>query len=250
VIFLENEQKKEGGESISEDSAKIPEQRNNLTEEKPISDKVLVFSAVFIIVLLALFFVGFSYFKQEPKTIEELHILNIEGKLNEKRGYMYKGVYSFITLDNVWYTQLKSPSGSKLYDIAFRYSPKDIEGIKIIGGLNKSLFDDDKSIYVTFDPSGKDFSHVALAVGDFDTHMIKSFGKEIIAACDKNGTDECKERPIINCTNTDKPVLYVKEDEKSELIYENNCIIVQGNGFDLVKGVDRALFDFYGIMTD
>jgi len=42
--------------------------------------------------------------------------------------------------------------------------------------------------------------------------------------------------------------LYVKEANESKVYFDDNCIVVEGSGFDLVKGVDRVLFYFYGIM--
>jgi len=43
-------------------------------------------------------------------------------------------------------------------------------------------------------------------------------------------------------------VLYVKESEKFRVYYNDNCIVVEGNGFDLVKGVDRILYNLYNVM--
>jgi len=216
--------------------------------DKPVSDKALIIGAA-IIILAFVFFISFVVLsKSQPKTIEELHLLNIQGKLRPEQGYMYNGVYSFVTDGDVWYTQLQTPEGERLFNLAFRYGPKDVEDVKISGFLNLTLFEQESAIYVTFNPLGSDFSHVALAVGDFDTHMIKAFGKEIIAACDTNETVECETRPLITCDNTDKPVLYIQEDVESEVILDNNCIIVKGSDFDLVKGVDRVLYQFYNIM--
>ncbi|MEK6869440.1 MAG: hypothetical protein AABX74_04375, partial [Nanoarchaeota archaeon] len=67
-------------------------------------------------------------------------------------------------------------------------------------------------------------------------------------ACDKNETNACANRPIITCDNTDKLVLYVKEANNSGVYFDDNCIVIEGNGFDLVKGVDRVLYDFYEII--
>jgi len=43
-------------------------------------------------------------------------------------------------------------------------------------------------------------------------------------------------------------VLYVKEANNSRVYFDDNCIVVEGSGFDLVKGVDRILYDFYKII--
>ena len=215
---------------------------------KKSSDIVLILSIITIILI----FIGIITYsilnKQQPKTLEDLHVLNLKGKLKPEQGYVYKGVYSFVTLDNLWYTQLTSPKGVKIYSLALRYSPKDLKDILIEGNLNAEFFNNKSEFFVTFNPTGNEFSYVGLAVADFNTHMSKVFEKKPIAACDRNETEPCKTRPIVTCSDADKFVLYIKEADKFRTYYNNNCIVVEGNGFDLVKGVDRILYNLYNIM--
>ena len=217
-------------------------------EEPASSDKPLILGIAGI-VLVVIAIISYSVFnKEQPSTLEDLHVLNLQGKLKPEQGYVYKGVYSFVNFDGVWHTQLKSPKGTKIYNMALRYSPKEIEDITIDGSLNKQFFDNQAEFFVTFNPTGNDFSMVALAVADFDTHMAKVFEKKPIAACDRNETDVCRERPIVTCSDNDKLVLYIREASRSRVYYSSNCIVVEGAGFDLVKGVDRVLYNLYGIM--
>ena len=221
---------------------------NAQEEPKKSSEKILIVS-ISIIVLLFISVIAFSIInKPQPKTLEDLHVLNLKGKLKPEQGYVYKGVYSFVTLDNLWYTQLTSPKGAKIYSLALRYSPKDLKGIAIEGTLDTEFFNNQSNFYNTFNPTGKELSYVSLAVADFSTHMAKVFEKDPIAACDRNETEACKTRPIVTCEDAGKLVLYIKESERFRAYYNNNCIVVEGNGFDLVKGVDRVLYNLYGIM--
>ena len=87
-----------------------------------------------------------------------------------------------------------------------------------------------------------------MAVGEFDQNIIKAFGKIPIAACDKNETEACATRPIITCDNTDRAVLYLQQEPETKVIFDNNCIIVQGIGAEIVRAVDRLLLKLYGIM--
>ena len=144
--------------------------------------------------------------------------------------------------------QLKSPKGTKEYSMAMRYSPKDLANISIEGRLDSKIFDNSTDFYVTFNPTGKSLSYVGLAVADFDTHMAKVFEKEPVAACDRNETEPCQSRPIVTCSDGDRLVLYIKESDRSRVYYNSNCIVVEGNGFDLVRGVDRVLYNLYNIM--
>ena len=217
-------------------------------EEHKSSDKPLFIVIGFIALIIAALAAYSILHKEQPKTLEDLHVLNLQGKLKPEQGYVYNGVYSFVKFDDVWHTQLKSPKGTRVYSMALRYSPKEIEDIAIEGILNKQFFDNQSEFFVTFNPTGNDFSKVALAVADFDTHMAKVFEKKPIAACDRNETEVCKERPIITCSDNDKLVLYIKEADRSRVYYSSNCIVVEGAGFDLVKGVDRVLYNLYGIM--
>ena len=171
-------------------------------EPKKSSEKVLIISVVVIILLLASLFVYSRFNKPEPLTLEDLHVLNLQGKLKPGQGYVYKGVYSFVTLDNVWYTQLQSPKGTKIYSLSLRYSPRELQDIVIEGNLDKEFFDNQTEFYVTFNPALKasdEYKYQVVAVGDFDTHMLKVFDKTPIAACDRNETDVCKDMPIITC---------------------------------------------------
>ena len=230
----------------------MPEEKIEEKEEvkgvKLKSDRILIVGVIIIVLLFGIVF-GLRYFTQEqPETIDDLHELNLKGKLKEEQGYLYKNVYSFVKFDNLWYTQFKSPKGTRLYDIQFRYGPREVEDINIKGSLNTELLNRATEYYVTFNPTGNDFSHVALAVADFNQHMINIFFKKPVAACDKNETYNCADRPIITCENTDKLVLYVKEANSSRVYFDDNCIVVEGSGFNLIKGVDRILYDFYDII--
>ena len=217
-------------------------------EKKKISDKVMLIAiGVLVILFFSIFIIKIFFKEPEPKTLDELHLANLQRELNDEQGYIYNG-YSFVNIDNFWYTQLKSSSGRILYNLNFRYGPKDVEDIQIRDNLDNAFFNNAKEYYVTFNPVGfgGDFTYVTLAVADFNENMIKVYKKKPIAACDRNETDACKARPIIDC-NSDAVVFYIQESETTEVVLDENCIIVKGQGFNLVKAVDRLLFFFYRI---
>ena len=243
-------EKKKIDEEIREFDNKVEAANKDIPEEEPkkSSEKMLYIGIAIVLMLFAAVIAVSMMVKQEPKTLEELHVLNLKGKLNPKQGYVYKDVYSFVNSDGLWYTQLKSPKGTKVYDMALRYAPKELANIPIEGNLDLQFFNDQTQYYVTFNPLGNDFSSVGLAVADFNTHMSKVFEKMPIAACDRNETPPCFNRPIVTCADNDKLVLYVKESERFRTYYNDNCIVVEGNGFDLVRGVDRILYNLYTIM--
>ena len=248
-LITKEEYEKQKGEIENMQEEKIEEKGEEEKETKFKSDKALIIGIILIIVVFGIVFSLKYFFAQEkPETIEDLHALNLKGKLKDDQGYLYKGVYSFVKFDDLWYTQMVSPKGTRFYNIQFRYGPKEVEQIKTSGALNTELFNNASEYYVTFNPTEGNFSSIALAVSDFNQQMTKVFFKQPIAACDRNETTACIGRPIITCDNTEKMVLHVKDSNNSGVYYNDNCIIIEGNGFELVKGVDRVLYDFYEII--
>jgi len=218
-------------------------------KEKKISDWILIGSIIAIVLIIAII-ISFNFFQKKtetPKTIDDLHLLNLEGKLKPDEGYVYNG-YSFVFANGLWYTQVQNIAGTSLFEIPLHYSPKSVEDIQIEGQFNTTIFNNEKGIYITFNPLGQDLNYVALAVGEFDQSIIKAFNKVPIAACDKNETKACENRPIITCDNTNKPVLYLKQEPEPKVIFKNNCMIVQGIGPDIVRSTNRLLLNLYGIM--
>ncbi len=237
-----NKQKKE----IEAKIKKIEIKEEEEIPEKKISEKILLVSIVLVILVFAVIF-GVRYFAQEDiKTIDDMHRLNLQGKLKPKEGYVYKG-YSFVWANNLWYTQIQA--GNTIISIPLHYGPRDLENITLTGEFNTTLFNSMPGYYVTFDPLGSDFSHVALAVGELNQNFIKAFGKAPVAACDKNETAACEARPIITCENTKgRPVVYVKEEDETKIIFDGNCMIIQGRGLEIVRAVDKVLMIFYSIL--
>ena len=219
---------------------------DNEPDFKKPSDKTLVMGILILVLLFVGAFVFFYFTKEEPLTVEGLHSANFDDELDPESGRIFQG-YSFINIDGFWYTQLKSPAGSKNYDMALRFAPWEVENIPLTGQLNESFFNTETQYFVTFDPLGSDFNYVALAIGDFNEHLMKIFEKVPVAACDKNETDACFGRPIINCDSKGL-VIYVKESADVGVGYANNCIVLSGSGLDLVRAADRSLYNLYGIL--
>jgi len=249
--LIDKEEYERNKEAISKIVEPKKEKKSDEVEKVSLkSDRSLIIAVIILGMMVIGIFLGFRFYNEAlPTTIDELHGWNLKGKLKEDQGYLYSGI-SFIKFDDLWYTQLASPGGTRLYDIQFRYGPKELENINIKGELNLDIFNNASEYYVTFNPVGDDddFSHVALAVSDYNQQMISVFFKNPIAACDRNETLSCIDRPIITCDNTDKLVLYVNESEEFGVEFNDNCIIVNGNGFDLIKAIDRILLFFYNVM--
>ena len=173
-------------------------------------------------------------------------ILFIMGKILPQKdgGYYYNG-FSFVKGKDMWFTQIQPPGENKLYTIELRYGPRDLEEIPIIG--NPKIFLTINKTYITFNPEDNNLKYIGLAIGDIDLNLIKVLGIELVAACTKNHS-ACLDRPIKNCENTKAPVILVQQGPVAFVEQKGNCLIVQGNDFELVKAADRLLLYLYGIM--
>ena len=173
-------------------------------------------------------------------------ILFIIEKLLPKnyQGYDYNG-FSFIKGKDMWFTQIQPPGENKIYTIELRYGPKELEDIPIIG--EPKLFLTINKTYITFDPYNENLKYIGLAIGDIDINLINVLNIEPVAACTKNHSG-CSDRPIKDCDNTNYPVILVKQDPVAFIEQKGNCLIIQGNDFELVKAADKLLLYLYGIM--
>jgi hypothetical protein len=192
-------------------------------------DKSLKYVTYSILIIISIFTIFFIVGNLLPKNYQ---------------GYEYNG-FSFIKGKDMWFTQIQPPGENKLYTIEVRYGPKDLEEIPIIG--NPELFLTINKTYITFDPGDKNLKYIGLAIGDIDLNLIKVFGIEPVAACTKNHP-ACSETPIKNCDNTKSPVILVQQDPVAFVEQKGNCLIVQGDNFELVKAADKLLLYLYGIM--
>ena len=224
-----------------EEAEKIPE------DPKFRSDFVMIAVVVAIVVALAVLF-GSQYFIDDtPKTIDDMHALNQEGKLKED-GDFFNG-FSFVHVDGLWYTQVASGDGSVLFDVPFHNLPSQVAQVPVSGELDSVTFDSADEIYVTFDPLGTELQYVALAVGKFDQTMLKAYNKIPVAACDRNETNACADRPIVTCNSTSEAVMAIQYADSAAVAYEDNCIMVRGSGPALVRSMERLLYSLYGIIA-
>ena len=212
------------------------------------SDRSLFIGFIVIVLILGAIF-GIRFFLKDtsPKTIDDMHNLNLEGELKESQGYVYNG-FSFINVSGFWYTEMKSTTGKTLYAIDFRYGPKQVENVEMFGKFDVDFFNNATEAYVTFDPTRfEEYTFLTVPVGDLDQHLIKVFKKMPIAACVKNETKECYERPIVDCSSEDL-VFYFLEAEEPSIVFDDNCITIKGKEFDIVRAVDKLLLKFYNII--
>lgn len=208
--------------------------------------KRLLISIAIIVLFFLIGFAAIRLVKQssdEVLTIEDLHRLNLEGKESDIN-YMYEG-YSFVKSQALWYTQVQNEKGTQ-FDIPLHYSPKELEDITIIGDITDEFLE--QPLYITFDPLSSALQYVALSSAELSLNLVSGFGLSPIAACDKNETLACATRPIISSCEDDKAIIYLQEDKNTGVLMNGNCVILRGEGPEMVKATDRFLLKLYSIM--
>ena len=202
-----------------------------------------------IAVIIGLFALGFlsRFVYNNPTgavTIDELHKMNLEGKTSDIN-YVYNG-FSFVYVDNLWYTQVQR-NDDTLLDVPLHFGPKDLEDIPVTGRINEQF--KQPVMYVTFDPTGSNLKFVALSSAELSLNLAKGIEVLPIAACDKNETRACMNRPIVTCEDEDKAVIYLKQTNSTGAVrLKGNCVEVLGDEWELVKAVDRFLLQWYQVM--
>jgi len=217
-------------------------------EENRSSKKLLILIGVIIGIFIVFFAFSFGYNKfftgNSVLTLSDLHVKNLNGEFGEEN-YIYNG-FSFVYLDNLWYTQVMRPDGT-LLDIPLRFGPKDIENVSTEGVIDESFMKNE--VYVTFDPTDTPLSYVALSASELSSNLASGMGVLPVAACSENETDACAIRPIVDCDDKDKAVIYLKKSNSSASVKLNgNCVILEGEDWELIKAVDRFLYKWYQVM--
>lgn len=216
---------------------------------KLVSEPKRLYIIVGVILLVFAILFGLGFFLKKPlniSSIDDLHDLNFKGELETEQGYIRDG-FSFVKYRGTWHTRFLRMANNQTYHVELRYGPRDIGDIPLRGDyeLIPRQFN---STFVTFDPTGDNLSHVALAAADVSGNLAGVLQVYPFAACTKNETRGCRDRPVVRCGAPGVPVIYLKETPIASIEQQGSCLIIAGQELDLVKAVDRWLLAMYGMM--
>jgi hypothetical protein len=173
-------------------------------------------------------------------------ILNFE---EEAPTMTYNG-FVFTKYSDFWHFNWQS--GEKLYKVSLRFNPEEAEEVTIIGN-NLTKFNEnylrDGTVYVTFNPLGTNFTYIALGAAELSLNLARALDIEPTGACTVYDEFVCGERPIVRCEDEDKAVIFIRNSDENQLILKNNCIIVQGSGMELLRVIDRLLYQWYRVIN-
>ena len=217
--------------------------------------------AILLLILAGIFLLSFGGFTVYSKItgahtvdINDLHQQNLNGDLEEKEGYIYNG-YSFVFADGLWWTEMNK--FDTLLKIPLHFGPREVESIVPKGTLDQK-FNEGDEMYIAIDPDVAD-KYYTLAISELSFNVVKGLDRTPVGSCTKENW-ACENRTIINCENTGsktnseisstsgKDVIELALGNETSIQVQGTCIKVTGKGFDLVKAVDRLLYQWYGVI--
>lgn len=179
------------------------------------------------------------------------------GKLfpKEKQVSVKYNNFEFNKREGMWHVDLRNRVTDQVFDIPLRYSPYEVDEVEVQGNPSDFLMLKEKyglnAVYLTFDPEDTNLTTIALGSSELSINLAQVLNIKPIAACANNETEACSKRPIVDCEDDDRLVIYLKgarENETPKVIEDTNCITLTGHNLDLLKSVDRMLYLWYGIM--
>jgi len=136
----------------------------------------------------------------------------------------YNG-FEFIGQNDLWLTTYEDNN------LAFLYNPKEVN---MPGNVRKISSYYNKPVYI--------YSENSEAEAEIARNLYP-FVQRVQKGCIEG--EICKDdSPVKNCTDN---LIVIKEQNKSGVIQDNNCILIYGQNEDLLKNTDGFLFKTLGI---
>jgi hypothetical protein len=215
-------------------------------QNKPTS-KVAIFAVVLVAVFI-LSFVGFKLVKQP----EVINTGNAILTIYTDTYYTYNN-FEFKYIDKLWVTEIYHPGSQTQFRIPLHYGPKDLLDVEIdknmisfLGEISRYRGPDGKhAVYVTYDPDVNS-SFLTLSYYELSQNLRDTIGVVTYPTFTKE-VDSIENETIKTC-DSPEPVIYMRYTNPAYVDYEGNCLIIQGEEHELIKAVDRALLQLYGVM--
>lgn len=194
------------------------------------SRKYLLYAGISLVGIILMVFLIVNFFP-----FEKTATLNYNG-------------FEFNKIKGHWYTQWQDKQ-KNIYAPGFRFNPKEVEDVPVLGQLS-SEFNERETIYLTFEPnaSSSELKYVTLGTAELLLNLLGPLKQSITTACTYNETEACSTRPIITCGAQDSSVILVQASGATGVYLENDCLRIQGKDLELLKSIDRILYQWYKIM--
>ena len=224
--------------SIKEDSKFTKKDARN------IGIAVIIIVGVFVLLLSNLNTNDANPQNKLVKTVNELHLENLNGKLSDDRGYMYNG-YSFVKYDGLWWTIIKL--FDKGIQVPLHFGPQEVVDIPVSGSLTDK-FNAGEEVHIGIDPKVTN-KYYTLSISELSFNIASGVQRLPVGSCTEDD-EACVGRPIISCENNpdNKPIIELVLGGEPKVTLDGACVKIQGSEYDLVKAVDRFLLRWYTIM--
>lgn len=148
--------------------------------------------------------------------------------------YEYKG-NRYIAQGNGWLTYIENKP------IVLSYGPVDLEQINPGFDLNQIVFAD--KVYLSFNPA----ENIQRAIIDLTKNI--NFNKPLINSCFSD-SELCANLPLKTCEDAsiDTVVILLKESNKTEISFENNCLAIEGESDFIIRVIDKLVLTSLGLV--
>ena len=232
-------QELEKAEEIIEKGAAISEKSDT---------RNLTLMIIGVLVLFGVLFGGFFWYNNTigaPKTIDELHIMNMNGELDETEGMMYNG-HSFVKYDNMWWTVVGVEQKEVTHP--FHNSPKDVANISITGEFNSDTFNKNQDVYISTDPTIVD-KYYSLGAIALSVSVGKGINKHPVGAWSKSYEYNPGNVSIVTCDNANgRAVVEFVQDNRTAVELDGTCMRVIGKSRESLRAMERLLYRWYRII--
>jgi len=211
--------------------------------------KLIAIVAAAVIVLFVASFISFKLLNKPEVIQTDNGIITIYNK----NYYTYNG-FEFRYSDKLWVTQIYEPGKKNLYTVPLHFGPKDLLDVQVdkqmISFLDEMrLFrgpDNRSAVFVTYDPEVNS-SFVTLSYYELSQNLRDTLQIKTLPTLTKES--DAVENETVKICNGKEPVIYLRYLNPAYVYYTKNCLVIQGEESEMIKAVDRALLQFYGIMT-
>jgi len=190
-------------------------------------------------IIIILFFAGFVYTTYSKSKFD----------VNTANYYRYNN-YDFYRENNYWIAQIQVQK--QPFNVRLPYSPVEVYDVPVHYGedhLFTSYTAKLKPVYITFNPVGENKSYIAISSANIAFALSKVYGLNVTGACMINDS-ACANSPIINCSkDVDGLVIVMNDKGNASLVYNRNCLFVNGANQELNKASSRAVLEWYQILT-
>jgi hypothetical protein len=220
------------------------------TEEpdEPITVYEKILYAFIILLVLGGMFYFYNKYRHKPAT----PIPNTPEEVNTT----YNG-FNFNLMDGVWITEWQGRNA--LYKIAFRYHPKDLENVSIVY-KNKSrwnvLLGTPPKVYLTLNATNNaSLGYVTFAGIEVTRLLVQFMRANVSIRCTGIQEQLCPtENEVVVCDSSkdrDKAIVFIDYTNKTEVVIDDNCVILRGTDENLIRSEERFLYtNIFNIMKD